>query len=254
MKYLCHICIVHICLFSITLGIDSLQSPLKVNIQEIDKKSSIAELPAMDLRIGETGLVWHKFDENYKSIIAYATIIRIDSGVAYATLDNQDILEQKYLPLPTNKPIINDEIFFRTLNNLAFIIAPTLESYDRVRMQHPQVQFLNSDLIMGYLFDVGGFDPKPKFFNKVCQVYNVGLLYVVTTNKLNILDCQSLVVLQQYDFDTSEAKSNKTIAPFFFFFQYASSGSLDGVLKSKKSRQYFEYYDTFVAQGKDFKP
>ncbi len=225
--------------------------PLKITITNLDSKAKTASFPAMDLKVGESGIIRHKFDDNYSSIIGIATIIKIDSGNAIASITSTNILSQKYLPMPTNKPAQNDEIYFRLFNNNAFIIAPDLDTYEHIRTTHSQVHFLNSDLMVGYLFDSGGFDPKPKFLTKVCQIYNVGLLYIVTQNKLNILDCQSLVVVADEFLDTSNVKSS--IAPFFSRIQYISSGSLDSTIKAKKSKNYFEYYHELVAQGLNFK-
>lgn len=231
----------------------SLQNPLKLSIQSVDKQTKLVQLPAMDLKVGESGLVWHRFDSNYASVIAEVVVIRIDSGVAFAALQEDMVLEQKYLPSPTNIPDVGDEVYFRTLNNQAFIIAPTLESYEQVRSAYAHIEFLNSDVVVGYLFDIGGFDPKPAYLNKVCRVYNIGLLFVVATQSLNVLDCQSLVVLERKEFPTSDIDEEKIVAPFFSRVQHASSGSLDATLRKKRSKQYFHYYDTLIAQGKTFK-
>ena len=278
--------------------LDKLQHTTKIAISSVDTKSNTIEFPAMGRVVGESGFVWHIYDENYASIIATATIIEIkssqndiqennlqenslqendtqeknskktqksstqkakqnpstqpsQSAKAIARINPIGVLEQKYLPSPTNKPIIGDEVHFGTLNSLAFIIAPTLETYDSIRASYPSMQFLNSDLMVGYLFDKSKFDPKPKVLSNACAVYSVGLLFLVTKDRLSVLDCQSLVELDSVAFDTSAV--GQTIAPFFSRVQYASSGSLDSALKRKNSKQYFEYYDGLLKEGKNFK-
>ena len=233
-----------------TAHTNGLNNPLKVTIQKID--SNVIELPAMDLKVGETGIVNHYFGDNYQGIIGLIEIIRIDSGVAYAKLMDRGILMQKHLPNPTAKITQGDEVYFRLLNNQAFIIAPDLKTYEKVQSQNSDMTFLNSDLMMGYLMDKSGFDPKPKFFNQVCEIYNVGLLYVITQNRLNIADCQSLIVLESKEFDTTEVK--ETSSPFFSRVLYTSSGSLDSSIKKRRSRDYFEYYGRFIQEGRNFKP
>lgn len=229
------------------------QNPLKLSIEFTDKKG-LMQFPAMDLQVGESGLVWHRFDSNYASIIAMITITKIDSGVAYARINPESVLAQKYLPMPTNTPAIGDEIYFRTLNNQAFIIAPTQDSYEQIRSTYSQIRFLNSDLLIAYLFDHGGFDPKPDLLSNACRIYNVGLLFVITTDTLNTLDCQSLEVLERQSFPTSQIADSGIISPFFSRIQYTASGALDTTLKKKHSKQYFHYYDALIAQGKAFKP
>lgn len=276
--------------------LDKLQHTTKIAISSVDTKSNTIEFPAMGRVVGESGFVWHIYDENYASIIATATIIEIkssqndtqenspqksgtqektspkntaqkatqntkqnskddtspaQSAKAIARINPINVLGQKYLPSPTNKPVAGDEVHFGTLNSLAFIIAPTLETYDSIRASYPSMQFLNSDLMVGYLFDKSKFDPKPKVLNNACAVYSVGLLFLVTKDKLSVLDCQSLVELDSVAFDTSAVE--QSVAPFFSRVQYASSGSLDSALKRKKSKQYFEYYNELLKEGKNFK-
>ncbi|OBV29781.1 hypothetical protein BKN38_01515 [Helicobacter sp. CLO-3] len=238
-------------LANISQDFSALQSPVKISIQSIDEKSQIATIAALDLRVGETGIVRHRFDSNYEAIIAYGEVVKVDSSNAYVKLNAASILPQKYLPTPTNKPSVGDDIHFRTTNNLAFLIAPDLATYEDVRAQERDISFLNSDLMMGFLFDYGGFDPKPDFLHKVCEIYSAGLLYVVTEGHLNALDCQSLVVLARRAFDTSSVK--ESVAPFFSRVQYASSGSLDSSISRKKSRDYFSYYRQLITLGNDFK-
>lgn len=265
-------------------NLDKLQHTTKIAISSVDTKSNTIEFPAMGRVVGESGFIWHIYDENYASIIATATIIEIkssqneyspknttqektsqkanpqkqnpkdnasQSAKAIARINPISVLEQKYLPSPTNKPVAGDEVHFGTLNSLAFIIAPTLETYDSIRASYPSMQFLNSDLMVGYLFDKSKFDPKPKVLSNACAVYSVGLLFLVTRDRLSVLDCQSLVELDAVAFDTSAV--GQTIAPFFSRVQYASSGSLDSALKRKNSKQYFEYYDGLLKEGKNFK-
>ena len=237
----------------VILNASQLNSPLKVTIRSID--SNKITLLAMNLKVGESGVINHKFGNNYEGIIGLLEITEIKSGIAYAKLINRNLLTQKYLPNPTTKIAKNDEVYFRLFNNKAFIIAPNLETYQRVILQNNKrdnVEFLNSDLMMGYLMTSSGFDPKPKFFNQVCEVYNVGLLYVITQNRLNIMDCQSLVVLESRNFNTSNITS--TSAPFFSRAMHESSGSLDSSIKKKYSTNYFEYYGRFIKEGKNFSP
>lgn len=246
--------------------LERLQRISKIAISAVDEKSNIIEFPSMGRKVGETGFILHTYDENYASIIATATIIEVDSmmprqttnknndnnaGRAKAQVSFVNVLPQKYLPSPTNKPAIGDEVHFGTFNSTAFIIAPTLETYDSIRNTYTSMQFLNSDLMVGYLFDRSKFDPKPKVLSNACRIYSAGLLFLVTQGKLSVLDCESLVILDSTEFDTKEVA--QTVAPFFSRVQYAASGSLDSTLKRKQSRQYFEYYEGLLKEGKNFK-
>lgn len=223
---------------------DSLSEPLSVNIESVDSKNKTLTLPAYDLKVGETGFVLTKLSD-YMVISAKLEVESIKDGVATASFSDFDGMKQKYLPTPRIQPKAGDMASFRELNNKAFLIAPDLNTYEKIKTQFKDdVDFMSSDLLMGYLNDYGGFDPSVKFLKKVCSIYSVGLLYIVTTGHINILDCQSLVSLESLPFDTSSV--TKTIAPFFSRLQEVKTGSLASLFRSKKSRNYFKFYDDLV--------
>lgn len=228
----------------------NLNEPVVTSFEIIEP--NLISFPAFDLRVGETGFIKHKFGNIYKSLIKSVEIIEINNGIAKARILNSAPLAQRLLPTPTALPESGDEIIFRILNHQAFLIAPDFETYQEALLNFgDEVTFLNPDLMAGYLFDVGGFDPKPKFLNRVCSAYSVGLLYIVTKDNMHILDCQSLVTLESRAFNTSNV--DKITAPFFSRIQYDSSGSLDSSLRKKLSKNYFAYYEGLVKEGKNFK-
>ncbi|PAF52806.1 plasminogen-binding N-terminal domain-containing protein [Helicobacter sp. 13S00477-4] len=220
-----------------------LNEPLRVNIQEVNKDKKTISFPAYDLKVGESGFVLVKLAD-YSAISAKLQIISIDNGVAVAEFSPFDRMKQKYLPTPRLEPKVGDMAVFRDLNNKAFLIAPDSTTYEKIKSQIKDTTFMSSDLLMGYLNDYGGFDPKPKFLRKACEVYSVGLLYVVASNGINVLDCETLATLDTFAFDTS--KVSKTSAPFFSRLEEVKTGSLASLFYSKKSKQYFQYYDALV--------
>ncbi|PAF49962.1 hypothetical protein BKH41_01300 [Helicobacter sp. 12S02232-10] len=223
---------------------------LKINIEKVDLNQKTLTFPAYDLKVGETGFVLTKLTD-YNVISAKLQIESIEDGVALAKFDFFDTMKQKYLPTPRVNPQEGDMAIFRELNNRAFLIAPDSTTYEKIKTQITDVVFMNSDLLMGYLNDYGGFDPKPKFLRKACDIYSIGLLYIVGTNSLNVLDCQSLVILEKTSFDTS--KVTKTTAPFFSRLEEVKTGSLANAFYSRKSKNYFKYYDGLVEKGANFK-
>ncbi len=87
-------------------------------------------------------------------------------------------------------------------------------------------------------------DPKPKHLNEFCNVYSIGLLYILASNGVNVLDCQSFSILEVLPFDKPYIQN--TQAPFFSRIVNIDTGSLANKLRSKKSRQYFPYYDNLL--------
>lgn len=230
-------------IFSIA-NANKFNEPLSINIEKIDGKNKTLSFPAYDLKVGETGFVLTKLSD-YMVISAKLEIESIKDGIAIARFSDFDGMKQKYLPTPRIEPKAGDMASFRELNNKAFLIAPDLTTYEKIKTQFKdETDFMSSDLLMGYLNDYGGFDPNPKFLKKACSIYSVGLLYIVTTDHINILDCQSLVSLDSLPFDTSAV--SETSAPFFSRLQEIKTGSLGSLFYSKKSRNYFKFYDDLV--------
>ncbi|PAF53538.1 hypothetical protein BKH42_05690 [Helicobacter sp. 13S00482-2] len=235
-------------IFSIA-NADKFNETVSINIQDVDTKNKTLTFPAYDLLIGETGFIITKLTD-YRVISAKLEIESIKDGVAKAKFSDFDAMKQKYLPTPRVEPKKGDMVFFRELNNRAFLIAPDLNTYEKIKSTlKKEVSVMSSDLLMAYLNDYGGFDPNPKFLKKACNLYSVGLLYIVGTNSLNVLDCQSLARLQTNYFDTSGV--TQSIAPFFSRFQEIKTGSLSSLFYSKKSKNYFEFYDNLIKNGFD---
>ncbi|MDO7252923.1 plasminogen-binding N-terminal domain-containing protein [Helicobacter cappadocius] len=228
---------------------DKFNEPLSISIEKVDTKNKTLSFPAYDLVVGESGFVLTKLTD-YVVISAKIEIKSIENGIATASFSDFDTMKQKYLPTPHILPKAGDMASFREINNKAFLIAPDLNTYEKIKSQlKDELSLMSSDLLMGYLNDYGGFDPNAKFLKKACSVYSVGLIYIVGTNSLNVLDCQSLALLESIPFDTS--KVNKTIAPFFSRLQEIKTGSLASLFYSKKSKNYFEFYDNLIKNGFD---
>ncbi|CCF81477.1 hypothetical protein HBZS_119280 [Helicobacter bizzozeronii CCUG 35545] len=67
---------------------------------------------------------------------------------------------------------------------------------------------------------------------------------MVSTNRLNILDCQSFAVLESQKLDTSKVR--RTSAPFFSRVEGVDRGTLGKVLSGGKSKNYFGFYDNLL--------
>ncbi len=220
----------------------SLQTQVESQITAITKEG-IEFNHGKDLKAGETGWIYtHTTD--YGAIIYQAEVIRNINGKITAKVLAYDTLRQIYLPSPTNKPKIGDKVLFRKLNKHAFLIAPTRGSYEKIKDSHKEVKFLSSDLLLGYLYAWGGFDPTPEFLRGACNAYSVGLLYVVAKNELGILDCQSLKLLDRRDLDTSAIK--EPVTPFYSRIEPITTGTLSSVFANKRSRYYFAYFTHLI--------
>lgn len=231
------------------LVLASLQTPIEAKITAINKINDTIEFEAKDMKIGEVGWIYINTTD-YGAILYQAEVIRIKDSLITAKIKAYDALKQIYLPNPTNKPKVGDKVIFRKLNSRAFLIAPNLELYEQIKETHKEVKFMSSDLLIGYLYTYGNYDPTPKFLKNACDVYAVGLLYIVAENELAILECQSLKILDTSPLDTSDVK--ESISPFYSRIEPVKTGTLFSAFASKKSEYYFSYYTSLIHPNRSY--
>ncbi|GAA7734966.1 plasminogen-binding protein PgbA [Helicobacter pylori] len=228
----------------ISLQSASWQEPLRVSIEFVDLPKKIIRFPAHDLKVGEFGFVVTKLSD-YEIVNSEVVIIAVENGVATAKFKAFESMKQSYLPTPRMVAKKGDLVYFRQFNNQAFLIAPNDELYEQIRATNTDINFISSDLLVTFL---NGFDPKIANLRKACNVYSVGVIYIVTTNTLNILSCESFEILEKRELDTSGV--TKTSTPFFSRVEGIDAGTLGKLFSGSQSKNYFAYYDALVKKEK----
>ncbi|GAA9597787.1 plasminogen-binding protein PgbA [Helicobacter pylori] len=228
----------------ISLQSASWQEPLRVSIEFVDLPKKIIRFPAHDLQVGEFGFVVTKLSD-YEIVNSEVVIIAVENGVATAKFRAFESMKQSHLPTPRMVARKGDLVYFRQFNNQAFLIAPNDELYEQIRATNTDINFISSDLLVTFL---NGFDPKIANLRKACNVYSVGVIYIVTTNTLNILSCESFEILEKRELDTSGV--TKTSTPFFSRVEGIDAGTLGKVFSGSQSKNYFAYYDALVKKEK----
>ncbi|GAA8675335.1 plasminogen-binding protein PgbA [Helicobacter pylori] len=228
----------------ISLQSASWQEPLRVSIEFVDLPKKIIRFPAHDLQVGEFGFVVTKLSD-YEIVNSEVVIIAVENGVATAKFRAFESMKQSHLPTPRMVARKGDLVYFRQFNNQAFLIAPNDELYEQIRVTNTDINFISSDLLVTFL---NGFDPKIANLRKACNVYSVGVIYIVTTNTLNILSCESFEILEKRELDTSGV--TKTSTPFFSRVEGIDAGTLGKLFSGSQSKNYFAYYDALVKKEK----
>ncbi|GAA8603964.1 plasminogen-binding protein PgbA [Helicobacter pylori] len=228
----------------ISLQSASWQEPLRVSIEFVDLPKKIIRFPAHDLQVGEFGFVVTKLSD-YEIVNSEVVIIAVENGVATAKFRAFESMKQTHLPTPRMVARKGDLVYFRQFNNQAFLIAPNDELYEQIRATNTDINFISSDLLVTFL---NGFDPKIANLRKACNVYSVGVIYIVTTNTLNILSCESFEILEKRELDTSGV--TKTSTPFFSRVEGIDAGTLGKLFSGSQSKNYFAYYDALVKKEK----
>ena len=191
---------------------------------------------------GESGFILRDLG-SYEAIVSSVEVLDSKEGSASCIVKPFVELEQKFLPEPRLQPKEGDLVLFRQFNDKAFIIAPNEATYRKIRDSYGYINFINSDLLMGFLNQRGKYDPTEKNLPIACSQYGAGLLFIAGSKEVAVIDCQNMSRLTKYamDMDKSEPQS-----PFYTRVNFEGGGSLTYSLSSKKSRQYYEYYDGFI--------
>ncbi len=224
--------------------IKNITQPEISEITEITKQNNedFIVFSNISLQVGESGIIMRDLT-SYETIVASVVITKVEHTKATAKILPFTQLSQPYLPTPNMTPQVGDKVIFRSFNNKAFLIAPNEESYKTIIAQYPFIEFVSSDLLMGFLNSQGKHDPTQKTLPKACNEYGVGLVFIVGSKQLGIFNCQSITRIAQYPNTLSDTT---TKSPFYTRTNFEGGGSLTYSLSSKKSKNYFLYYDTLI--------
>lgn len=213
-------------------------------ITEIKKQNGedLVVFANLGLQVGESGIIIRNLP-SYKVIVANVVITSVNHTQTFAKVLPFTQLIQPYLPTPNMTPKVGDEVIFRSFNNKAFLIAPNEDSYKAMISKYPFIEFVSSDLLMGFLNSRGKHDPTNKTLPQACNDYAVGLVFIIGSKDVGIFNCQNMAMLAKYP---NTLKDETTMSPFYTRTNFEGGGSLTYSLSAKKSKNYFLYYDAFL--------
>lgn len=233
--------------------IQELKSLTQIETSQIQGVESINDVwfvtfPAKSLRVGEVGIIIRDL-ESYHAIVADVEIISIDGDLARAKAIPFSRLKQPYLPTPKLTVQQSDKVVFRSYNNKAFLIAPDEMTYNLVKERYQFINFISSDLLMGFLNSRGKHDPTKKNLVAACNEYAVGMVFIVGSDTLAAFGCNNLSLIYESEIVTSGVSPQ---TPFYTRVNFEGGGTLTYLFASKKSRKnYFGYYDSIIKAGRN---
>ena len=86
----------------------------KVVISIPKQDSAIIKIPALDLKVGESGIITREVNKN-TFILGVAIIDEINDGIASIDIKEFKNIKDKYMPTPIGNPSEGDKITFRIL-------------------------------------------------------------------------------------------------------------------------------------------
>lgn len=201
--------IVIMMLFFANLYADFNLNPVKTNLIKVDGSYGYVK-DSSEISLYSSGIVMHNFADS-KSIVARASVISKENGLAKLEFKVFDSLEQKALPLPNILPEVNDEVILNFLYNRALIIAPNESIYNEIEQSFPQIYFTHIDIFGAQLIRDSVGSPKRSDFRKFCSNNAVGILIFALDQKAVFVDCQDFNILAE----NSISKATKIQTPFY---------------------------------------
>lgn len=219
------------------------QADSALDSAKADKNAeSSIKIPAMDLKVGESGIVTRVVNDN-EFIIANALVSEIKDGTAVVKISDFSQMSEKYLPKPHGKVAQGDKITFRILYDRALLIAPNQGTYQDISAKFEKVDFLHSDVLAMFLSKEGKNMPDSASLAQFCEKYDVGLVFIALRSRVEILNCASFKKLA---ISALRLKDRSVKKPFF---TRLSDEAIDELFNAKKIENYFAYFGKLVADS-----
>lgn len=201
--------------------------------------SQTLKIPALNLKVGESGIITRDIDTN-EFIIGNAIVNSIDDGIASLEIRPFETIKERYMPTPLGNAQEKDKVIFRILYDRALAIAPNQTTYQDILDNNKNIDFTHPDIFASYLATNDENMPNAKDFRGFCDKFNIGLIFIAQESDISILDCQSLKTIAK---DSLTLKDSAQNLPFF---TRLGDEALRELFSMDKMKEYFDYYKSIV--------
>ncbi|EAH8788093.1 exporting protein [Campylobacter jejuni] len=234
LKFLTFILSLSIGLFAADLNL----KPVKTELLKVEDIYGYIK-DSSDIKLNSSGVVIQRFQTS-KSIIARASVIAKEKGLAKLKFSVFADLEQDALPLPNVVPQKGDEVVLNFLYDRGLVIAPDEQTYNKLVSSFPEIYFTHIDILGAQLIRSSSLAPKRSDFRKFCADNAVGILIFALEDKAKIIDCQDFSEL----YELAIAKPSSIQVPFYSRIGGYKSNFFD--FNSQEVGNYYRYYDALI--------
>ncbi|HEB9325869.1 TPA: plasminogen-binding N-terminal domain-containing protein [Campylobacter coli] len=234
LKFLTFILSLSIGLFAADLNL----KPVKTELLKVEDIYGYIK-DSSDIKLNSSGVVIQRFQTS-KSIIARASVIAKEKGLAKLKFSIFADLEQDALPLPNVVPQKGDEVVLNFLYDRGLVIAPDEQTYNKLVSSFPEIYFTHIDILGAQLIRSSSLAPKRSDFRKFCADNAVGILIFALEDKAKIVDCQDFSEL----YELAIAKPSSIQVPFYSRIGGYKSNFFD--FNSQEVGNYYRYYDALI--------
>jgi hypothetical protein len=225
-----------LCLFSFTL---QATDNFKAIIEDVNDNK--ATLNIGNLKIGSSGIVIHKFNDDKQIIVANAIVIKSQENKSIIELKAFNALQNDVLANTTLGANKGDIFVGNYLFTKSLIIAPNPQIYTYVKNLFPKIDFISSDIFASSLKLEQNPTPQKKDFQDFCTNNDLGTIYFVIQNQLHVVDARSFQIIETFPIVNTEDEKQ---APFYSRIENIEKGLFDWQLSKIQldANNYEKYY------------
>ena len=215
-------------------------NPIALRIENIENNSTIIEIP--NLTVGQSGIVVHIYENDKRLIVSNAKVINSDNKGSKIEFFAFDDLKQDAIPTSKRGVQKGDILLLNYMYQSSLLIAPTQELFQLVSANFKYNNFLHTDIFAANLKVNATSLPTKKSLQEFAIKQNLGTIFIIVNDKVNILDTKTFSILSQYDI---VYEKNNLQMPFFTRVENIEDDIFSfsiPFLSEKKPDNYEEYY------------
>lgn len=169
--------------------------PIVTRIQNVD--SNTATINVGNLRIGQSAVVQHNFENGQRMLVANAYVTSSNSKSSQLKLLPFLDLKQNALPTSNRKAIEGDIAVVNYMYDSSLIVAPSRDAFIATREKYKDNNFLHSDLFASRLKAEGEPLPSKEIIQDYAISQNLGTIFFIIDSLVYVVDTKTFAILQK---------------------------------------------------------
>ena len=202
-----------------------------------------------NLKLGQSGIVLHKFENNQEMILTRGVVTKTNENNSTIKFTIDDIIVQNAIPTTNLKPSAGDTFLLNHLYDTTLLIVPNFEVNKKIKTVFYNLRYIETDTLAGFLKINNAPVPSMSLFQRFAKEHNIGLLLFVVHNKLHVVDSISLKILESFPITY---KNSSTSLPFYTNVEGIQTGVFD-FFGEDSIKDYHKYYTKLLGLNNDGK-
>ena len=144
-----------------------------------DLSNNQAKIDIGNLKVGQSGVIIHKYGKSESMIIALATVSSSNNSFSQIEIKKQSIIKQNAIPTSRTQPSNGDIFVLNHLYNASLLIVPNYEAKKIIQKNYPKQRFLNEDFFAAHLKLISTPIPTKDDIRDFCTSQNIGTIFMV---------------------------------------------------------------------------